>query len=335
MVVRTQDENFNAESLPAIGIVLQQGDPESLSLDPLRGEMRDFCRRVVVNEKFRAEAGSSLVIPLADKNVRCVVLAGTGSEEESTAEAVREAAFRVTRAAASKGLTSLSITMARPQDERRACAAAEGAVLAGYRFGKYLEKDEKDRFAAPETVVIVDGCEKGIACGEIMAEAQCWTRDIANEPGNVINPVTLAAKAAALADELGLSCEIWNEERIQRENMGAYYAVARGSANPPRFIHLTYEPKEAAKGHIVLVGKGLTFDSGGLDIKPADFMTTMKGDKSGACAVLGALRAAANLQQTPGKTASASSSPRRRICPAAEPTAPTTFCGRATARRSR
>ncbi len=296
MVVRTQDENFNAESLPAIGIVLQQGDPESLSLDPLRGEMRDFCRRVVVNEKFRAEAGSSLVIPLADKNVRCVVLAGTGSEEESTAEAVREAAFRVTRAAASKGLTSLSITMARPQDERRACAAAEGAVLAGYRFGKYLEKDEKDRFAAPETVVIVDGCEKGIACGEIMAEAQCWTRDIANEPGNVINPVTLAAKAAALADELGLSCEIWNEERIQRENMGAYYAVARGSANPPRFIHLTYEPKEAAKGHIVLVGKGLTFDSGGLDIKPADFMTTMKGDKSGACAVLGALRAAAKLE---------------------------------------
>ena len=296
MVVRTQDENFNAESLQAIGIVLQQGDPESLSLDPLRGEMRDFCRRVVVNEKFRAEAGSSLVIPLADKNVRCVVLAGTGSEEESTAEAVREAAFRVTRAAASKGLTSLSITMARPQDERRACAAAEGAVLAGYRFGKYLEKDEKDRFAAPETVVIVDGCEKGIACGEIMAEAQCWTRDIANEPGNVINPVTLAAKAAALADELGLSCEIWNEERIQRENMGAYYAVARGSANPPRFIHLTYEPKEAAKGHIVLVGKGLTFDSGGLDIKPADFMTTMKGDKSGACAVLGALRAAAKLE---------------------------------------
>ena len=105
-----------------------------------------------------------------------------------------------------------------------------------------------------------------------------------------------AAKAAALADELGLSCEIWNEERIQRENMGAYYAVARGSANPPRFIHLTYEPKEAAKGHIVLVGKGLTFDSGGLDIKPADFMTTMKGDKSGACAVLGALRAAAKLE---------------------------------------
>ena len=296
MVVKKQDEDFNAESLQAIGIILQQDDPESLSLDPLRGEMRDFCRRIVVGEKFKAESGSLLVIPLADKNVRCVVLAGTGSESESTTDAVREAAFRVTRAAASKGLSSLSLTMARPQDERRARAAAEGAVLAGYRFGKYIEKDEKDRFAAPETVVIVDGNEKGIAEGGIMAEAQCWTRDIANEPGNVINPVALAAKAAALADELGLSCEIWDEDRIQRENMGAYYAVARGSANPPRFIHLAYEPKAAAKGHIVLVGKGLTFDSGGLDIKPADFMTTMKGDKSGACAVLGALRAAAKLE---------------------------------------
>ena len=294
MVVKKQDEDFNAESLQAIGIILQQGDPESLSLDPLRGEMRDFCRRIVVGEKFKAESGSLLVIPLADKNVRCVVLAGTGSESESTTDAVREAAFRVTRAAASKGLSSLSLTMARPQDERRARAAAEGAVLAGYRFSKYIEKDEKDRFAAPETVVIVDGNEKGIAEGGIMAEAQCWTRDIANEPGNVINPVALAAKA--LADELGLSCEIWDEDRIQRENMGAYYAVARGSANPPRFIHLAYEPKAAAKGHIVLVGKGLTFDSGGLDIKPADFMTTMKGDKSGACAVLGALRAAAKLE---------------------------------------
>ena len=199
MVVKKQDEDFNAESLQAIGIILQQGDPESLSLDPLRGEMRDFCRRIVVGEKFKAESGSLLVIPLADKNVRCVVLAGTGSESESTTDAVREAAFRVTRAAASKGLSSLSLTMARPQDERRARAAAEGAVLAGYRFSKYIEKDEKDRFAAPETVVIVDGNEKGIAEGGIMAEAQCWTRDIANEPGNVINPVALAAKAASSA----------------------------------------------------------------------------------------------------------------------------------------
>ena len=144
-------------------------------------------------------------------------------------------------------------------------------------------------------MTVFDGCEKALEEGRILGESQCWTRDIANEPGCVINPEVLAAKAQELAAELGLKCEIWDEKRIADENMGAYSAVASGSANPPRFIHLTYEP-ENAKGHIALVGKGLTFDSGGLDIKPSEFMLTMKGDKSGACAVLGAIRAAALMK---------------------------------------
>ncbi len=118
----------------------------------------------------------------------------------------------------------------------------------------------------------------------------------ANEPGNVITPVTLAKKAESLARELGLECEIWDEERIVKEKMCAYHAVAKGSSNPPRFITLTWSPEGICRGHVALVGKGLTFDSGGLDIKPADYMTTMKGDKSGACAVLGAVKAAARLK---------------------------------------
>ena len=129
-----------------------------------------------------------------------------------------------------------------------------------------------------------------------MSEAQCYTRDIANEPGNVVTPEVLAEKAVSLAKDFDLKCEIWNEEKILKEKMGAFYAVAKGSANPPRFIVLTWSPKGECRGHIALVGKGLTFDSGGLSIKPADYMTTMKGDKSGACAVLGAVRAVAQLE---------------------------------------
>ena len=295
MTIRIQNEDLNAEAFSAIGIILPSGEPETLSLDPLRGEMRDFCRRVVVNEKFKADADSLLVIPTADKNVRCVIMAGTGSEKESTLDSLRSAAFRAARAAAAKGLPSLYVTMPDANDEKRSRAAAEGMTLASYRFRKYIEKDEKDRFAPVEDIVIAGGNEKGAAFGAVMAEAQIWARDAANEPGNVINPVTLAEKAKALAAELGIECEVWDEKRIEAERMGAYYAVARGSANPPRFIHLTYTPKGAPKGHIALVGKGLTFDSGGLDIKPAEYMLTMKGDKSGACAVLGALRAAAKL----------------------------------------
>ena len=138
--------------------------------------------------------------------------------------------------------------------------------------------------------------EQGLAEGCALGGAQVYTRKLANEPANVINPVTLAAEAMKLAEDYGLECEIWDEKRIEEEKMGAYLAVARGSDNPPRFIRVTYTPQGECKGHAVFVGKGLTFDSGGLDIKSADSMLTMKGDKSGACAVLGAVRAAAELK---------------------------------------
>lgn len=299
MYIKIQDENFNAESLPVIAILAAEGEPEAVSLDPLRGEMRDFCRRVVINEGFRGKAGKLLVVPVADKTVRFAVIAGLGPEDKLTPERVRVAAFSAARAAASRGCAELSLTMPKAGDADRSRAAAEGCALASYRFDKYLARDEKDRFAAIEAVTVFDGCEKALEEGRILGESQCWTRDLANEPGCVINPEVFAAKAQELAAELGLACEIWDEKRIADENMGAYAAVAAGSANPPRFIHLTYEP-ENAKGHIALVGKGLTFDSGGLDIKPSEFMLTMKGDKSGACAVLGAIRAAA-LMKLPWK----------------------------------
>lgn len=299
MYIKIQDENFNAESLPVIAILAAEGEPETVSLDPLRGEMRDFCRRVVINEGFRGKAGKLLVVPVADKTVRFAVIAGLGPEDKITPERVRVAAFSASRAAASRGCSALSLTMPKAGDADRSRAAAEGCALASYRFDKYLAHDDADRFAAIEEVTVFDGCEKALEEGRILGESQCWTRDIANEPGCAVNPEVLAAKAQELAAELGLKCEIWDEKRIADENMGAYSAVASGSANPPRFIHLTYEP-ENAKGHIALVGKGLTFDSGGLDIKPSEFMLTMKGDKSGACAVLGAIRAAA-LMKLPWK----------------------------------
>lgn len=294
MKIEKQQEEFNAEQLPAIGIIAAESDPETLQLDPLRGEMRDFCRRAVVNEKFKGETGSHIVIPVAGKAVQYVVIAGAGSDENT--DALREAAFAVARALAERGVASYSVMMPKPAEPDRSRAAAEGIVLSGYRFNKYVAKDEKDRFTPAAQAIVIDGDEPALREGAVFASAQLYARSIANEPGNVINPVTLAEKASALAEELGLSCEIWDEERISKEKMGAYAAVARGSKNPPRFIKLEYTPKCEAKKHAVLVGKGLTFDSGGLDIKPAEFMLTMKGDKSGACAVLGAIKAAAEME---------------------------------------
>ena len=106
MHIKIQDENFNAESLAVIAILAAEGEPETVSLDPLRGEMRDFCRRVVVNENFRGEAGKLLVVPVADKTVRWAVIAGLGPEDKLTPERVRVAAFSASRAAAVSNTTA-------------------------------------------------------------------------------------------------------------------------------------------------------------------------------------------------------------------------------------
>ena len=111
MYIKIQDENFNTESLPVIALLTAESEPETVSLDPLRGEMRDFCRRVVINEGFRGEAGKLLVVPVAGKTVRYAVIAGLGPEDKITPERVRAAAFSAARAAASRGCAELSITM--------------------------------------------------------------------------------------------------------------------------------------------------------------------------------------------------------------------------------
>ena len=295
MNLRKSDDGFKVESVELIGILAYEAEPATVCLDPLRAEMRDFCRRVVVNEGFKGKAGTSLVIQVADEKVRWVVVCGLGKSDGECEEAVRKGAFAVAAKAAAKGAASAAIYAPKAEERRRARSLAEGAMLAGYRFKKYVAPDQDDKFRAPDEVVVMNADERGLAEGIALGRAQVYTRQLANEPANVINPVTLAAEAMKLAEDYGLECEIWDEKRIEEEKMGAYLAVARGSDNPPRFIRVTYKPKDKCIGHAVFVGKGLTFDSGGLDIKPADFMLTMKGDKSGACAVLGAVRAAAEL----------------------------------------
>lgn len=296
MNVIISEDGFKAESASVIGILVCEASPETVCLNPLRDSMRDFCRGVVVNEAFRGKAGSTLVIKLVDEKVRCVVLCGLGKEGEICGDALRTAAFTVVREAASRGLGS--VVLYAPKASERACSRslAEGAVLGSYRFDKYVAPEPDDRFKAPETVAVLNGCACGIAEGCALGEAQCWARDLANEPANVVSPHVLAQRAKQLADEFGMACEVWDEKRIDDERMGAFAAVGRGSANSPRFIRVSYVPDGECRGHAVFVGKGLTFDSGGLDIKPSEFMLTMKGDKSGACAVLGALRAVARLK---------------------------------------
>lgn len=290
------DKGFDPESVQLIGILAEGATPELVCLEPLTGKMLEHCRRTVINENFKAKAASTLKIPVNHESIKYVVLHGLGDKKEGLQENIREGSFIISRTAASKKCSSVYLSMPETGERVSSRSAAEGAVLGCYSFDKYLTQEEGEKLISPDTFYIVNADPKGLTEGEILGEAQCYTRDIANEPGNIVTPEVLAEKAASLAKDLGLKCEIWDEVRILKEKMGAYYAVSKGSANCPRFIVLTWSPKGECKGHIAFVGKGLTFDSGGLDIKPSDYMTTMKGDKSGACAVLGAIKAVALLE---------------------------------------
>ncbi len=177
--------------------------------------------------------------------------------------------------------------------EEDAAAAVEGAILGDYEPDRY--KGEK---AAPIEAVRILGADAGVVRrAQIIAEAQNYARDLANEPANRLTPALLARRAQEMAGERGLEFESMDEERMRQIGMGALLGVAQGSAEPPAFIILRYKPEQASgAAHLGIVGKAVTFDSGGISIKPSESMDKMKFDMAGGAAAIAAMRAIAELK---------------------------------------
>jgi leucyl aminopeptidase len=169
----------------------------------------------------------------------------------------------------------------------------EGFILGDYEFDKYKSKKAKHL-----KKVIISGDEEflkeALKVAEIRAESINLTRDIVNSMPDEVYPEIMADYAIKIAKENGYKCNIFDEKYLKKEGYGAFYAVAKASIHTPRLIHLAYKPKKATR-KVVLIGKGLTYDSGGLSLKPAEYMVTMKSDKSGASAVLGIMNAVKKL----------------------------------------
>jgi len=181
-------------------------------------------------------------------------------------------------------------------------AAVEGALLGDYEPDRYKTDKKKDEKVVDNfSLVIAAGgeeLEESLRRGRIVAESQNFTRDLVNEPANRMTPTVLAERAGAMATEHNLECRVLDQDRMRQLGMGSLLGVAQGSAEPPVLIVVRYQPAEASASDVRLglVGKGVTFDTGGISIKPSEKMDQMKYDMAGGAAVLGAMRAIARLK---------------------------------------
>jgi leucyl aminopeptidase len=260
---------------------------------------------VLSSGEFKAEPNETLLLhaPEGLAAARLLII-GLGKSTKADPHAVRRAAGTAVRFAKPRGIRSLSILVPEGalDTAQSARAIAEGAILADFDSDTY-RTDRKDRSIESLSILAPASADKSAAEsahreGVIIAESQNFARNLINEPGNRMTPTILGQRAAEMAAENGLKCEVHSTDKLRDLKMGAFLSVAQGSDEPPALIVIQYEPASARPDTPVmgLVGKGITFDTGGISIKPADNMEKMKYDMAGGAAMIGAMRAIAQLK---------------------------------------
>ena len=295
-------DTLSATETIAVGVFTEGG--ERLPAAPaLGGELRALCERVTADGEFKGEAETTLLIraPVGEGGVRRVLLVGLGSRDDYDESVMRRAAGAAVRAAKSARARTLHLVVhvGGAGAGRAARALAEGAHLGLYENGFYKKKDE-DEGARLERLTLVGA--GGASASElerarVVAESVNWARTLADEPGLSLPPREFARRAAEMAAEVGLTVESLGAGEILARGMGGLAGVGQGSEEEPALIVLRHEPEGAtAEDELwAFVGKGITFDTGGISIKHGPEMYEMKSDMAGGAAALGALRAAALL----------------------------------------
>jgi leucyl aminopeptidase len=305
----------------AVDIAVGKDAEPLLALLTTSDAVTNAAAKVLASGEFAGNMGETLLLhaPNGLKAERLLIV-GIGKAKALSVDELRKGAGAAVRFAKPRSIREMAIAF--PEDhalsdehlENLPCeltsrALVEGALLAEVDYDTY--RSERKDLSVHALSLIANESEKttraeiqsGFEEGLIVAAAQNFTRSLVNEPGNVLTPTELGRRAAAMCAEVGLKCEVHSTAKLQELGMGAFAAVAQGSAEPPALIVMTYEPS-LKKGQAVdedapvlgLVGKGITFDTGGISIKPADGMEKMKYDMAGAGAMIGAMRAIAQLK---------------------------------------
>ncbi|WP_109488092.1 leucyl aminopeptidase [Occallatibacter savannae] len=273
-------------------------------------KVRSAAAAVLSTGEYKAGANETILLHSpTGLSAKRLLIVGLGKKAKATVHAVRNAAGTAVRYTKPRAIRELTIAL--PENvadsgvslaaETSARAVAEGSFLGNFDADTY-RTERKDISVQSLTVAIPAGADQNALKtafneGVIVGESQNFTRTLVNEPGNKLTPTVLGQRAAEMAKEVGLKSEIYSTDKLHELKMGAFWSVSQGSAEPPALIVLKYEPEGVKDGPVLgLVGKGITFDTGGISIKPADNMEKMKYDMAGGAAMLGAMRAIALLK---------------------------------------
>ena len=273
-------------------------------LDTLTGGV---IKSVIDSEELKGKEAETVYLHLVGNSeikAQRLLLVGVGERGEYTPAQAAQMAGTAVRALRGKNAKSIAvIPRLEGTAEEIGSVVVEGSIMALFDPDKYRTSDKEER-EIEKLIVVLDGADetglkRGVERGRIIGESVNFTRDLANEPGGYMTPTNMSERAREVATEFGLSVDVLDEARMEQEGMGSLLSVSRGSDEPGKLIVLKYTPPNAPEGNedlLAFVGKGITFDSGGISLKPGENMELMKYDMTGGATVMGAMRAIAQLK---------------------------------------
>ncbi|MBL8189435.1 MAG: leucyl aminopeptidase [Acidobacteria bacterium] len=303
MEVKADSRKFYEIECDALAVSVFEGEkPESGVLAELDQRIGGVLTSLIETGEFIGKASESAYVhSTGEMKARRLLLLGAGKRDEFKADNVRRMAGVAARTLRGKKARTFAFLQRFGLDASEcAQAATEGALLALFEPDKYHTSDKTESHL-DQMMIATDGNEldatkTGIERGRIIAEATNFGREVINEPSNVMTPTEMASKAAEVAKAYGLTLDVLDEDQMRELGMGSLLGVAQGSAEPAKLIVLSYKPKTKSDETVAIVGKGVTFDTGGISIKPADGMEKMKYDMAGGATTIAAMRAIAQLK---------------------------------------
>ena len=304
MNINVKVGDFRTEEVDAIAFgIFEENESPSGMLQTIDDAMGGEIRALLDLGDFKGEAKQTAVLYTKEAIAAPrLALVGLGKAEDFNLEAARQAAGTIARQLRDLGVKTFAIPLHSDPPQDMIQAAVEGSILALYQFNQHKTQDlDKVKVLEEMTFLAEDGAsqavvDQGVVHGETIANGTILARNLSNQPPNHLTPTILADTAQEIANETGLKCEIFEPTQLKEHGFGALLGVAQGSVEEPRFIVLEHCPEGDEQETVVFVGKGITFDSGGLSIKSGSGMMEMKHDMSGAAAVLGAMQAVGHLK---------------------------------------